>query len=94
MKSTNYKIWDTSNINSHFYYELLEHFELVAGPSMAKGYFCLIISGFFLQRADLPCADESCSLHSSPWSAKLGNRADQLPVLGLAVKLRNTQQLL
>ena len=32
-------------------------------------------------------------LHGSPWSAKLGNCADQPPVPGLAVNLRNTHQL-
>lgn len=89
MKSINYKIWDISNINSYFYYEFLEYFELVVGLSMAKGYFCLIIFGFFLQRVDFLCVDEFCSLYSFFWSVKLGNRVDQFLVLGLVVKLRN-----
>ena len=67
----------------------------MAGPSMGKCYFCLLMSCFFLQRAGLPCVDDLVAakrwaadcLHRTLWSVKLGSCADQLPVPGLAMNL-------
>lgn len=43
-----------SNINSRLYYELQEHSELMAGPNVKNGYFCLIMFCFILQRGRAP----------------------------------------